>query len=371
MTDTVTAKPSTTLGLAEDVLDPQKAPAVVTPDDRDRIDRIKASVDLQSVPSVLNFGTASEKEVAQFADTVLEQVMSRDFGPVHEKLSEIKLIAKGLSPENLREKNGFLAKLFFNVKREVAQFSDRFETARGQIDGISAELEDQVQNINLSLIVLDKLFEQNLTNFKDLTLHIAAGHELLDHYRTEVLPAMKAEVQANAEAPDAAIRAQKVHDLSAAVDRLDRKVMNLEKSKAIAFATMPTIRQVQQTGVMLVEELKMALAHAVPAWKSTMIVFIEQLRQKAGIETLEAMTDFTNAQLKAMATQLDQNIEGVHRQADRGIADVDAITETIGSLIATFEKVDRLEAEARESRAQGRARLAEAEKELRDRQVER
>lgn len=350
------------------MLDPENKGGVET-EDRERIDQIKQTVDVTSATSVLGFGTRSEQEMAAFADSVLEQVMSKDTGSVHERLSEMKLIAQGLDASKLKEKKGFFARLFFNVKREVQKFADRFQTARGQIDGIAAQLEDHIMEVQRGIIVLDKLFDQNAENFKELALHIVAGHELLDHYRDTVLPEVEAKAAAAGDDPDGMLVAQEVRDLKAAIERLDRKIMNLEKSKTIAFATMPTIRQVQQTGIILVEELKSAIAHAIPAWKNTMVVAIEQLRQRHGIETLQAMTDFTNAQMRAMADQLHDNSIAIQEQSQRGIVDVDVLTETIGKLIETFDKVEKLEGEAREARNQGRAALAKAEQDLRQQQA--
>lgn len=339
------------------------------PAERQKVDQIKQTIDIMSSTSVIGFGTASEQRVADFADSVLDQVMSKDLGPVHEQLGEIKSIANGLEPGRLQEKQGFFSRLFFNLKKEISSFSDRFMTARGQIDAIANKLEDQIQDVNLGLIMLDKLFDQNLDNFRELSLHIEAGKELLQHYRDVELPRLQAEAEAKANDPDALLHAQQVRDLKAGVERLDRKIMNLEKSKAIAHASMPTIRQVQQTGIMLVEELRTALAHAIPAWKNTMLIHIEQLKQKHGLATLQAMTDFTNAQLKAMADQLQENTVQIHEQSQRGIADVEAITYTINTLIGTLDKVDQLEAQARQARTQGRAELAKAEAELRAQQA--
>lgn len=349
------------------VLAPETTP--LEPQERQRVEEIKLHVDLLSSTSVLSFGTESERRVADFADTVLDQVMSKDMGPIHDQLSEMKMVANGLNAERLNEQKGFFGRLFFNIKREIAAFSDRFMTARQQIDAISAKLEDQIQHVKLGLITLDKLFDQNLTNFRELSLHITAGKELLDIYRNTTLVEAQQEAEARKDDPNALVYAQKVRDMKAAIERLDRKVMNLEKSKAIAHASMPTIRQVQQTGIMLAEELQSAIAHAVPAWKSTMIIHVEQLKQRHGLETLKATTDFTNAQLKAMADQLEENTVAIHEQSSRGIADVETITYTINKLIGTLDKVDDLERKAAQARTEGRAQLAKAEADLRAQQT--
>lgn len=349
------------------VLSPEPPP--LEPLERQRVEEIKQQVDLMSSTSVLSFGTESERRVADFADTVLDQVMSKDMGPVHEQLMEMKLVANGLNADRLQEKKGFFSRLFFSMKREIQSFSDRFLTARQQIDAIAAKLEDQIQDVKLGLITLDKLFDQNLNNFRELSLHIQAGKELLQRYRETTLKEAQAEAEARKDDPNALVYAQQVRDMKAAIERLDRKIMNLEKSKAIAHASMPTIRQVQQTGIMLVEELQSAIAHAVPAWKNTMVIHIEQLKQRHGLETLKATADFTNAQLRAMADQLEENTVAIHEQSARGIADVESITYTINKLIGTLDKVDDLEKKAAEARTQGRAQLAKAEADLRAQQT--
>lgn len=356
---------------AESALSALQTVPVDEPASRQRIDQLKASIDVLSATTVLDFGNQVEQGMARFADTVLDQVMSKDTGPVHDKLSEIKLVAEGLSVDKLTEKKGFFDRRFFNLKREIAKFSDRFNSARQQIDTIATQLEDQVQGLNYGLTVLDKVFDQNLDRFRDLTLHVEAGREVLTELREQVLPRLEAEAKAAAAAAaDQMLLAQKLRDLRAGIDRLDRKVLNVEKSRTIALSMMPTIRQSQQTGITLVEELRMAIAHAIPAWKTSMLVHIEQLRQQHGLETPGAMRDFTNEQMKAMAAQLNRNVELTHEETTRGIADTSALVETMDSLMNTLDKVDRLEADARAARLESRKTLQEAEVAFRQRLIE-
>jgi len=350
--------------VAEQAVAVLAAAPVTDPAARQRIEQLKASLDPASSTSVLEFGVDVEQSMARFADTVLEQVMAKDSGPMHEKLTEIRLIAENLSIDKIAEKKGLIDRLFSSVKREIAKLSDRFKTARAQIDTIAMQLEDQAQEIGYGLAVLDRLFEQNLTRFKDLSLHVVAGQEAIEHWRTALLPAARAATESGGEA-DRMLAGQSFRDLQAGIDRLDRKVLNLEKSRMIALAMLPTIRQVQQTGITLVEELRMAIAHAIPAWKAAMLVHIEQLRQKHGLETLAATRDFTNRQLEEMARQLDANVEATYRQTEQGIADTDAIVRTMNSLIGTIDKVERLEKEAAAARAKSREALRKAETEFR------
>jgi uncharacterized protein YaaN involved in tellurite resistance len=333
-----------------------------TPLDPARLAAAKAELDMGSANSILNFGAAAEKSMADFADQVLDQVLAAGFPDIQGKLKEIRDIASGLHPEKLTAPPGFLSRLMGGLAREIQRFSKGFSSARARIDAVAADLEDQVEQTRHGLIVLQRLFERNEVNFHELSAYIRAGHEVMEEQRAGALPALRDKA-----ASGDAMAGQRFRDLESSLDRLDRKLMNLEKSRSIALSVMPTIRQVQETGVLLIEELKSAVMHAVPAWKTTMVVTIEQLRQKHRLGTLAATTEFTNEQLRQMARQLDENTVETARQSARGIADADVIAESIQSLIATLDKVGSVEAEARQARARSRETLREAEAKLRAR----
>lgn len=339
------------------LLDPEGSGAAAN---RSRIDALKAQVDRDSQDSILSLGAAAERSVAAFADTVLDKVMARDTGDAHGKLSEIRLIIQGLDAAGLKKGSGLFGRLFFSAKREIARFSERFMTAREQVDGVARALEDQIHLNRQSLVTLDKLFDQTEDHFAEITCAVEAARELGEEWKA-TLPDLEAAVVAN---PDDHAALQRLRDARAAVELLDRKRMNLEKSRSIAFMHMPAIRQVQNTGVLLIQELDQMVKHAVPAWKTSMVINIEQLRQRIGLKALAAATDFTNAQITGMANALEENTVAIHEQTARGIGDVESIVEAIGTLTRTLDKVDTLAAEAAKAREDGRGRLMEAQREL-------
>lgn len=177
------------VAVADQAISTLHPPHVDDPAVRRRIDQLKGALDVTSSTSVLNFGNEVELSMARFTDTVLDEVMAKDLGPVHEKLTEIRLIAEDLSVDQLTGKGGFFGRLFSSLKREIAKFTDKFRTARQQIDTIAIQLDDQANAVNYGLAVLDRLFEQNLDRFRDLSLHVAAGHEVLGEWRQQHLPA--------------------------------------------------------------------------------------------------------------------------------------------------------------------------------------
>lgn len=322
----------------------------------------------QDRDGILNYGTNSEKGVSDFADELLKQVQGRDLGEVGRKLSELRSSATTLNPDKLKKGKNFLVNMFRNAKAEVVAFADRFRNVNVQIESISAKLEDDIIEVRKGNLMLDSLLEISTTYFKELSAAIGSGKALLEKWKLEDLPeAQRRAREANPE--DAPQLAQIASDIASGIELFDRKLANMEKSRAIALMQLPTIRNVQRTGELLIEEAKMAIAHAIPAWKTSMLIYIEQMKQAEGIADLNKTTDFTNSMIKGLATANQQNTIDIFKQTSRGIADADAIAESIRTLIDTFDKVGALQQDAIKKREEGRKVLQEAEAALRARQL--
>jgi uncharacterized protein YaaN involved in tellurite resistance len=338
---------------------------VETAEDRRRIDRIRQGLDPASTTSVLTFGSGVERDMAGFADAVLDQVLARDTGAVHDRLDEIKAAAAEIGLDRLNEDAGFFGRLFAGPRRSLERVTETFQAARLRIDTIAAQLDDQIQAIGYGLAVLDRLFEQNLARFRDLTLHVRAAREVLEEMRSEASRAATLPLPAGE--TDALLDAQRRRDREAAIDRLERKVLDLEKSRLVALSMLPAIRRTQDTGASLLEALRTTVAHAVPAWKSAMIVHLEQLRQRHGLAALGALRDAGARQLADTARRIGEHETAVAAARDKETGEVAAMVSTMNDLMATLDTVDRLEREAAAARQSSRDALGRAEGELRQR----
>jgi uncharacterized protein YaaN involved in tellurite resistance len=341
-------------------MDPTSTSVTFSAEERTKIDQLKSVVDPTSHHTILSIGAAAEKNLVLYTDMFLDRIGSTETGEAHEELVRLRLVTEQLNADRLKGGQGFFGRLFFRAKVEIVKFVERFKTAREQIDGIVQNLEERMDQTRLGLITLDKLFEKGEEHLAEIELAIQATRELMEEWTTQI-PEMEAESAANPN--DAALR-QRVADTKTALSLLDSKRTNLEKSKSIAFLHLPSIRQAQRTGQMLIQEIHAMITHAVPAWKTSMVINIEQLRQRVGLESLAAASAFTDSQITALARSLDENTMAIHEQTKRGISSVDAIVEATTSLVATLDKVETLDKEAAKMRAEGRKRLDEARREL-------
>lgn len=326
---------------------------------RARVDAIKAGVDLASAASVAGFGAGVASAIGRFADSVLDRAAIPEADGLGRRLTALRAAITAIDPQR-DEGGGLMRRLAARAGLAAATLRDRFASARTRIDEVAAGVEDDLRALRLGLVTLDRLFEENRALLLDLSLHIIAGRELQAELAGGRMAAAEAALASAAEAARP-LAAQALRDVREQADRLDRALLNLEKSRAICLAQLPAVRQTEATALTTIEELQMLLAQAIPAWKSTMVLYVEQDRQARAQEKLAAARDLTNAQLDAMAKALDRNAAGAMRESARGFVDVEAVTTTLASLTRSLDTLDRLQAEAAAARGMARKQLAAAE----------
>jgi uncharacterized protein YaaN involved in tellurite resistance len=301
--------------------------------DRAAVEALAARLDDLSPGAILAFGRDAEEEMAHFADIVLDQAFGREEGALGAHLDEIRSAAASAAAMHEPDRGGLLRRLFAGRKREIERLTDRFFEARRRIDTVALRLDDQIHATEHGLVVLDRLFRANAAKVRELTRCTSAGWLALAHHRARAVAATE-----SGTAGADGLAAQRFRDLQDGIDRLERRVADLEQSRVVTLGMLATIRQTQAVGLALVEELRKTIDHAIPAWKASMVVRLQQLRQRHGLDSLEA--------LDAPATT--------------------PAAEEADALIAALDKVAQLEKDAAAARERSRSTLAEAELALRD-----
>ena len=62
---------------------------LLSPEERKKVAEIKNNINLMDTSSTLQFGTGAQKNMAEFSDTILSQVRTKDSGYVGELLGEL------------------------------------------------------------------------------------------------------------------------------------------------------------------------------------------------------------------------------------------------------------------------------------------
>ena len=333
----------------------------LTPAELSKVQSIKDSINLMDSSTPLNFGAPAQKEIAQFSDSILSKVRTKDSGEVGQLLGDLVSKVKGFNPE---EKKSFVSKIPF-----IGALVDKAEDIKSSYDKLSTQVEKIQSGLEKSkiklledVVMFDTLYEKNLQYFKDLQLYIRAGEEKLDEMRTITLPKLKA--QATAKNDPMAV--QVVSDFEQSVDRFEKKIHDLKLSKTLAIQTAPQIRLIQNNDRVLIDRVQSAIYHTIPLWKNQMVIALGLTHQREVIEMQRAITDATNDLLRRNAEMLKQNSVDTAKANERGIVDIETVKKVNEDLISTIQETMRIQQEGRQKRQAAERELVAIEDRLRD-----
>lgn len=348
------------------VIDPQQEISSVTaqteeltPEQRKQVDQIKEKIDLMDSGNTLQFGGKAQKNMADFSDSLLSQVRTKDSGQVGELLTELSGKIRDFSQN---ESGSFVKKLpiFGSLVSKGENMLASYEKLSTKVEKIRSELEKSRTTMLKDITLFDALYQKNLEYFKDLELYIRAGEEKLQEMRTVTLPKLHAQAAASADP----MAGQVVSDFEANVDRFEKKVHDLKISKTIAIQTAPQLRLIQNNDKILVERVQSAIYNAIPLWKNQIVIALGLSRQQHVLKMQQTVSDTTNELLKRNAEMLKVTTVETAKENNRSIVDIETVKKVNDDLISTIEETLKIQQEGRQSRQNAEQELLQIENRL-------
>ncbi|MBR2518740.1 MAG: toxic anion resistance protein [Selenomonadaceae bacterium] len=339
----------------------------LTPAELAKVQSIKDSIDMTESSTILSFGAPAQKEIAQFSDSILTKVRTKDSGEVGTLLNDLVGKVKGFDVTQ-KEDDSFISRipiigsLVGKAENKIDSLMQGYEKLSTQVEKIQAGLENAKVKMMEDVVMFDTLYKKNLDYFKQLQLYIRAGEEKLDEMRTKTLP----ELHAQAAASGDPMAVQVVSDFEQSVDRFEKKLHDLKLSKTLAIQTAPQIRLIQNNDRALIDRVQSAIYHTIPLWKNQMVIALGLSRQKEVIEMQRAVADATNDLLRRNAEMLKQNSIDTATANERGIVDVETVKKVNEDLISTIEETLRIQREGRQKRQAAEKELVAIEGRLKD-----
>lgn len=332
------------------------------PEERAAIDALVDEIDLNDSHSLLYFGAPAQQQLASISDDMLEGVRNKDTGPAGEALNRMVATVRrfDLGALDPNRKPGFFDRLLGKT-RPVAEFFQRYEEVRDQIDAIGDDLERHKTQLLTDIVSLDRLYDANLEYFHHLERYIAAGEEKLRRLDEQTIPAKQREAAAS----EALIDAQQLRDLRANRDALERRVHDLKLTRQVAMQSLPSIRLVQENDRGLINKIVSTTANTLPLWRQQLAQAVTIHRSREATASIRSASELTNELLKANAENLKQGNAEARREIERGVFDIEAVKQANAALIATIEESLRIADEGRRKRAEAASQLETLESELR------
>lgn len=173
--------------------------SILTDDERRTVDQFASQIDLTNSTMILQYGAGTQKKMADFSETAMENVKTKDLGEVGDLLSGV---VKELRNFDEEEEKGFLG-IFKKTSNKIQSMKAKYAKAETNINEICKVLENHQVLLLKDIAILDKMYELNLTYFKELTMYILAGKKKLQEVRTTKLQELVQKAQMSGLAEDA------------------------------------------------------------------------------------------------------------------------------------------------------------------------
>ena len=321
-------------------------------------------IDVTNSEQILNYGSAAQKNIADFSGAALGKVRTKDMGEIGEELSDLVVELQGLDFDE-SEKKGFLG--FFKKQRQnIAALKAQYDKAEDNVDKITAELEKHEVTLMKDIAMMDKMYEKNQQYYKELTMYILAGKLKCKQLRETELPAMQAKARETNKAEDA----QAANDFANMIGRFEKKLYDLELTRTISIQMAPQIRMIQSNDAVMAEKIRSSIVNTIPLWKSQMVMALTLHHSQQAMEAQRNVNEVTNRLLQQNAEKLHQGSVEIAREAERGIVDIETLQKTNQELISTLEEVRQIQADGAAKRAEAEVELGRIEGELKQKLLE-
>ena len=330
---------------------------VLTPEEQKVVDEFAEKIDITNSALVMQYGSAAQKKIADFSDTALANVRTKDLGEVGEEIADLVVELKGFDVGE--EEKGFFG-FFKRQANKLEGLKARYDKAEVNVNKIAGSLEGHQVQLMKDIVMLDKLYEMNLAYHKELSMYIIAGKKRLQMDRAGKLQELKAKAERSGLAEDA----QAANDFAQQCDSFEKKLHDLELSRMVSVQMSPQIRLVQNNDRMMAEKIQSTIVNTIPLWKSQMVLALGLAHSEDAVRAQREVTDMTNMLLKKNAERLKMSTIETARETERGIVDMETLRVTNQSLISTLDEVVKIQEEGKARRRAAEQEIGRLENEL-------
>lgn len=340
----------------EEVLDD----SYLTEEEKKMVDEFVDKINITNSNSILQYGVGAQKKIADFSETALNNVKTKDLGEIGEILSNVVVELKNFDAED--EKKGFLG-FFKKTTQKFAHMKAKYDKVEGNINKICSTLENHQIQLLKDIAMLDKMYEINKVYFKELSMYILAGKKKLSKLEKEELPILVERATASGLPEDA----QATNDFVSLCNRFEKKIHDLELTRMISLQMAPQIRLVQNNDSLMSEKIQSTIVNTIPLWKSQIVLALGVAHSSNAAKVQNEVTNMTNELLRKNAETLKMSTIETAKESERGIVDIETLRTTNESLISTLDEVLRIQIEGRQKRKEAEVELQNIEEQLKNR----
>ena len=292
--------------------DPISGTGTFTETERKQIEDFAGQIDLNDTKMIINYGGGVQKQMADFSESVLQNVRTHDLGEVGSMLTGVITDLKNFNPGE--EEKGGLFGLFKKQGKKLEEIKAGYDKAAVNVDKVAQALQQHQITLLKDVDMLDRMYASNLKYYKQLSMYIAAGKKKIADVREKDLAAAKLKAAQSGLAEDA----QAAKDLEDQLIRFEKKIYDLELTRAVALQTAPQIRMIQNNDTIMVEKIQSTIVNTIPLWKNQMVLALGLNDSLQAAKAENEVTNMTNQLLMQNAAKLKQTTIETAKASERG-----------------------------------------------------
>ena len=331
-----------------------------TEEEKKMVDQFVEKIEITNSNSILQYGVGAQKKIADFSETALNNVKTKDLGEIGEMLSTVVCELKSFEAPD--EKKGILG-LFRKTTEKVSAMRVKYDKVEGNINKICTMLETHQIQLLKDVAMLDKMYGINKVYFKELSMYILAGKKKLLKLEKEELPILAERARLSGLPEDA----QETNDFMSLCNRFEKKIHDLELTRMISLQMAPQIRLIQNNDSLMSEKIQSTIVNTIPLWKSQIVLALGVAHSSNAAKVQNEVTNMTNELLRKNAATLKMSTIETAKESERGIVDIETLRITNESLISTLDEVLRIQTEGRQKRKEAEIELNNIEEKLKNR----
>ncbi|MDX5423248.1 MAG: toxic anion resistance protein [Hymenobacteraceae bacterium] len=324
---------------------------------------ISKSIDPTKPETLTNFGVETQRKLGYYSNELLTKVKAKDSGDAGTAINELLAQINMIKIDNEEEKRGMFSRLPFvkKFKDRSQRIATQYNTISENVDDVVIKLEKTRQSIMKDSTSLEVMFKQAVEYIHEVRAVIAAGKLKIEEIDNEVIPKLQAEVE---ESNQDELAVQRLSDMVAFKDRLEKKVHDLTLSHTIATQSMPQIRMIQTTNDVLAQKIQNSIVTVIPVWRQQVAIALGLEKQRKALEIQKKVTDTTNEMLLKNSQLLKNNVVNAAKENERGIVDVDTLKKVNRDMVETLDAVLKVSEEGNKKRLEAVKELAAVQEEL-------
>lgn len=327
------------------------------------VDEFSKKIDITNSNMVLQYGAAAQKNIANFSETALNSVRTKDLGEIGDDLADLVNELKGF--DAVEEKKGIFG-FFKKQANAMENLKTKYTSAEKNVNKIVRALENHQIVLMKDVAMLDQMYALNEKYFKELTMYILAGKKRIEEIKAGELEQCRRKAQASGSPEDA----QAYNDMVNLINRFEKKIHDLELTRQISIQMGPQTRLLQNNDTLMIEKIQSSLVNTIPLWKSQMVIALGLEHSRQATMAQREVTEITNSMLKKNADLLKSSTIETAKEAERSIIDIETLQHTNQQLISTLDEVMKIQTDGAAKRKAAEAELGRIEGELKAKLLE-